>query len=245
MKHNTDILNELMEISTLLAGIEKHNLFTVPAGYFEQLPGLLLMEVRDGEQGILNDISRKNEASVPAGYFDHLADTILSRIKKEQLQTPAGELRELSPMLYSIRDANPFTVPAGYFNSLSASIMDKLKSPASKLSVVRRTSSVFMKYAVAAAFTGIMALGVFKFTSPTIAKTDASAWTMNVDKELDNVSDDDMIRYLEANGENVDAITVASKTLDENELPTQADYLNDEKALDNYLDNVNTNELKN
>ena len=70
-------------------------------------------------------------------------------------------------------------------------------------------------------------------------------FAIDVDKELDKVMDDDMIKYLETNGENIDAVSVASNTLNENDLPSQDDYLNDDKALDNYLDNINSGNLKN
>ena len=245
MENRTDILNELKTISPLLAGMEKVNVFTVPAGYFEDLSDYVFMSILGNGGGILNTISRKDPARVPDGYFEKLADSILNRIRKEQSDTAADELKTLSPMLYSIQDVPVYAVPEDYFNGLANNILHKIQVRKSSLSVVSRTSAVFMRYAVAAVFTGAMALGVFKFSSSPISKNGDTAWSMNVDKELDKVSDDDMIKYLENNGENVDAITVASKTLDENDLPSQSDYLNDDKALDNYLDNVNTNNSKN
>ena len=244
MEINIDILNELKGISPLLAGMEKLNVFTVPQGYFESLSGLILMTVKEEETGFLDHISRATTATVPAGYFDGLADKILDRVRAQQNETAAAELRVLSPMLYSIQNENVFKVPGGYFETLPGAIVDRIKSTQTKVIVMPKRSATFMKYAAAAVFTGLMALGVFKFTSP--ANTNAGeAWTMNVDKELDKVSNNDIIKYLESNSENVDALTVASKTLDANDMPSQDDYLNDDKALDKYLDNINVGDLKN
>ena len=243
METGIDILNELKGLSSLLAGMEKLNVFTVPQGYFENLPGLMLMAVKD-ETGFLDHISRTTTATVPAGYFDGLADTILNRVKAQQNETAAAELRVLSPMLYSIQNENVFEVPAGYFDTLPEAIVEKIHPHQTKVIVMRKRSTAFMKYAVAAAFTGVMALGVFKFTAPADVKG-GDAMTINIDKELDKVSNEDIIKYLEANGENVDATTVAGKTLDANDLPSQDDYINDDKALDKYLDNITANDLKN
>ena len=245
METKNDILNELNELSPLLAEMEKLNVYTVPEGYFEGLSTLIQMGIQESGEGVLNSISRQHTASVPSGYFENLADTIMNRIKEEEAETALVELKALSPLLYAIQDANVYEVPDGYFNGFAGQIINMVKPSRSGLRVISRTSAVFMRYAVAAAFTGVMALGIFKFTSSNIANNHGSAWTMNVDKELDKVADDDMIKYLETNSENVDAVTVASKTLNENELPSQADYLNDDKALDNYLENINSGDLKN
>ena len=38
---------------------------------------------------------------------------------------------------------------------------------------------------------------------------------------------------------------MVANSVDENELPSQEDYLLDEKALDKYLSSINVNDLKN
>ena len=154
-------------------------------------------------------------------------------------------------MLYSIQNENVYQVPKDYFAGLSEDILSKLQQP--KVVTMRRRSSTFVKYAVAAAFTGVMALGVFKFLAPAEMKQTQPGYVTaglqmqnsNVDEELAKVSDEDIIKYLAANNENIDAQTVASKTLNESELPSQADYIMDDQALDKYLDNINTNETNN
>jgi hypothetical protein len=102
---------------------------------------------------------------------------------------------------------------------------------------------------VAAVFTGVIALGVYQFTAnetKVLPDFYANAQQIkDVDAELAKVSDDDIIKYLQANGENIDAQTLASNITNESELPEQVDYLTDDKALDKFLDNIDINELKN
>ena len=66
----------------------------------------------------------------------------------------------------------------------------------------------------------------------------------DVDGELSKISDDDIVKYLEAGGTNVKDAIVAN-SVDDNELPAQEDYLLDEKALENYLNSINLDNLKN
>jgi hypothetical protein len=292
MENSIDILNELKELSPTLAAIEKLNVFTVPAGYFEYLSSDILMGI-DAENGLLDITSTNSSAEVPLGYFDSLAASILDKIKAQDIaeteidilsselinlrsknvfEVPAGyfdslagsilakiktagvedavaEIRALSPMLYSIQNEHVFKVPPGYFENLNAEVLDKVNEQPKVVTMQRRSSS-FAKYAVAAAFTGLVALSVFKFTGSTTKEVvlpgyvTAGLKVQDVDQELAKISDDDIVKYLEANGTDVKAAMVAN-SVDENELPTQDDYLMDEKALDKYLNSINVNDLKN
>ena len=302
METRLDILNELKELSPVIAGIEKVNVFTVPEGYFENLHNDILTGIESEKSLVINAFSNASSTDVPQGYFDTLADTILNKIKMQhaenafdELRTlspmlysiqnenvfavPQGyfdslpgavlnkikmqnavsasdELRTLSPMLYSIQNENIFTVPQGYFDSLSDTILDRVKPEQTKVVSMRRRSSTFMKYAVAAAFTGVMALGVFKLADdkrvsvdPVLANSIVGIGTEiarenKFDEELAKINDADIVKYLEASGNDVNAALVAN-SVDENELPNQVDYLMDEKALDNYLDNINVKGLSN
>ena len=207
MQNETDILNELREISPLLAGMSKTNVFRVPDSYFNSLAG-----------------------------------QILSRIKQQQPLSVYNDDLSFSPLLQSLKEKNVFEVPDGYFEQFASGMVSRVQPGKTRVVFMRS----FFKYAVAAVFTGVLALGVVKFNQPVNTKLDATVLAgqqiskdHKFDQEFDKVADDDIIKYLEANGENVDAQMVASKTLDENELPSQDDYLNDDKALDKYLENVN------
>lgn len=246
MENRIDILNELKELSPVIAGLEKVNVFSVPQGYFEYLSTDVMTGI-EIEMGLQNNTS--SAENIPLGYFDSLAETVLQKIKAQYSEDALAELRALSPMLYSIQNENIYTVPGGYFENLVADVLDKVLPTQTKVVVMKKRSSVFLKYAVAAVFTGIMALGVFKFTG-TPAKTELPDYVaqglkiQNVDDELAKVTDTEIIKFLEANGSDVDAALIAN-SIDENELPSQEDYFMDDKALDKYLNSINVNDLKN
>ena len=245
MENSIDILNELKELSPTIAAMEKVNVFRVPQGYFEHLGADILMGI-ETENGIT---IASPAGDVPTGYFDGLAGSILAKIKTQQAEDAATEIRALSPMLYSIQNENVFKVPQGYFEGLSETVLNTVNPQVKVVSMKRRTTA-FFKYAVAAAFTGVMALGVFKFTGNTNEKIELPAYVtdglkvQDVDQELAKISDADIVKFLEANGTDVKTAMVAG-SIDENELPSQEDYLLDEKALDKYLNSINVNDLKN
>jgi hypothetical protein len=249
MENSVDILNELKEISPVIAGIGKRNVFTVPAGYFENLGKAVLINVQESTGSVLGSIGNPSSVQeVPQGYFESLAGNILNKIKAAD--SAAVELNTLSPMLHSIQNKNVFTVPEGYFQSLSQQILNTVQPQQATVVTMRRRSTTILKYALAAVFTGAMALGVYKFTGIGVQKVALPAYVTagqkinNVDEELAKINDEDIIKYLQINGNDVDAALVAG-SIDGKELPTQEDYLTDDKALDKYLDNVDLKDLKN
>ncbi len=128
MKKAPEILNELMAISPLLAGLEKVNVFSVPEGYFDDL------QFRITNYAILNNTSpventaKRSLQRVPEGYFDTLSDSILGKIRAIYPESAGEELRDLSPMLYNLNRENVLTIPDGYFDTLSGAILSKVKT---------------------------------------------------------------------------------------------------------------------
>ena len=232
----------------------------VPNGYFNTLANTILTKIKaqefeDADTEIkalspqLFNVKNKRTFETPPGYFDSLAGSILTKIRAQETEDAATEIRTLSPMLYSIQNKNVFEVPQGYFKNVSDDVLNNVK-PQPKVITMQSRSSSFLKYAVAAAFTGVMALGVFKFTTKTNDDSvlpgyvTAGLQVQNVDQELANISDAEIVKYLESSGTDVKAAVVAN-SVDENELPSQEDYLMDEKALDKYLNSINIDHLKN
>lgn len=233
----------------------------VPRGYFDTLADSILTKIKAQEfedaateirvlSPQLFSVKNENTFEAPLGYFDSLADSILTKIKAQEVEDAATEIRALSPMLYSIQNENVFEVPQGYFENLRDDVLNKVK-PQPKVVTMQRRTTAFFKYAVAAAFTGVMALGVFKFTDNTNKEIVLPEYVIiglndikDVDQELAKISDADIVKYLEANGTDVNAAMVAN-SVDKNELPSQEDYLLDDQALDKYLNSINVDELKN
>jgi len=246
MENSNSILHEIQEISPLIAAIEKKNVFTVPDGYFDWVSENVITAIKYDDAVVFNNQS----GHIPQGYFDGLADSIMTRIKAGENESSDDELRILSPMLYSVQNENVFMVPEGYFDTLHDVILDKIKPRPAKLVSLKRKTSVVIKYSVAAAFTGVMALGVFRFTE-TRGKADPlpdyvvdGLKIKDVDQELSKLSDAAIIQYLEASGSDVKTALVVN-SVDENSLPSEEDYLFDEQALDKYLNSINISETKN
>ena len=247
MENRTEILNELQSLSPTLAGLQGLNVYTVPNGYFNVLSEDILHTIQLAQYGVIYSAQKKDTTDVPQGYFENLADTILAKIK--QVDNVSGELRRLSPMLYSAQNEKVYTVPKNYFEQLHTELVEKVQPQQTIVITMRKRNFTFIKYAVAAVFIGIITFGAFKFTTTnklddTTKQGLAIAKNNSFDTELDKLTDEDIVKYLSNSSTDADVALIVN-VVDENELPTQEDYLTDEKALDNFLDNVNLENLKN
>ena len=124
MHTNTDILNELSIISPLIAKINNKNVLTAPAGYFDSLSDTILLGLQEDMAFLkpLNDFT----PDVPAGYFDQLSDKILDKIRLTEVA--GNELKNLSPILASIKKNEIFEVPKDYFELVSTQFFEHLYS---------------------------------------------------------------------------------------------------------------------
>ncbi len=246
MKSGKEISEELLSISPVLAGLEKLNPFTVPAGYFENLSDVLLIISRN-EESFPGIPSNKNVFGVPGGYFENLAENILGKIRNEAIETPSVELRNLSPLLYSVQNENVFEVPKGYFDHLPGNVLEKIAPQQARIVSLKVRSLV--KYAVAAMLTGMVALGVYKYmdrsnngtttitpiaTLEPFVEKGKNMTEDQFNKALDNLSSEDIGKYLEKHADESDVAFLESG-IDENSLPNEEDYLLDEKTLDNFI----------
>jgi hypothetical protein len=124
MENRNNILNELREISPVVADISYQAPYTVPAGYFEGLPSRLLQLVKALEATpVLPPASHPYQ--VPQGYFEGLANTILQRVK--------GEEATLSAALQQA-NKNPYQVPQGYFEGFAETVLQRIKQEGTTLS---------------------------------------------------------------------------------------------------------------
>src|SRR3989442_2439234 len=124
MSNRHNILNELMQISTLVANLSAENPYKIPPGYFEGLAEDVMNRIKDlkeEEKDIplpVLSADQKNPFEVPRGYFEELADIIVNRIKATETPSPQEELDALSPLLGQIDKKVPFSLPKGYFEEL-------------------------------------------------------------------------------------------------------------------------------
>ncbi len=247
MKHSPLIYDELKAVSPFLAEQEKTNVFSVPQDYFSGLTGELSQKIK-GESFIL-PASETHFFKVPEGYFDSLPGNILSKIKSLEQENSSEEPDHISPMLDALKNKNVFTVPVGYFDTLAGKIFNKIQPP--KVVVMKRRST-FWNYAAAAVLTGIMAVSALwtKNNSaehlqvannnniPSYVK-DASKYKdqQQINAGIANLTDDDIIKYLENTSTDADDATLAA-SIDAKDLPSEQDYLIDENTLNNYLHKI-------
>ena len=118
--------------------------------------------------------------------------------------------------------------------------------------------SRIIRYASAAILVGAITFGIIKFSDKpatssveqNIAVLDPSiekGRQMNdteFNQALENLTTTDITNYLEKNGDITD-VAALGNNLDEKDLPSQDDYLMDEKTLENYLDKIDLTTLNN
>lgn len=233
MENKETILNELREISPLLAGLQKVNVYTVPDGYFTNLAATLYSISANP----IPEFGKKETYQAPQGYFENLPLAVLEKIKAQE----NNELIETAPMLASIGNKNVYAVPAGYFESLSAEIIQKVNA-SSQTKVVSMKRSSWLKYAIAAVFVGVVSFGVIQFAGNKqvasggfTAQQYENAIKTDVEKGLDELSDESIINFLDESGD-ADAAVVAS-FVNEEELPDALDYMLDDNTLEDFLNN--------
>jgi hypothetical protein len=242
MKFSPEIFEELNAISPLLTGIEKKNVFSVPQGYFDELTINTFKRLNTGDF--------KTALTVPKGYFEGLATSVLGKIRSLG-DDAATELRTLSPMLYSIQNENVFKVPRGYFNNLENDILDKvIARPQAKVVELKKRDSIW-KYAVAAVVTGVIGVSSLmmfntrqstKSNDMSVAIEEAGKFKneKQINGAIATLSDDDIIKYLEKAGTDIDNEALAAG-IDESALPETEDYMLDENILDTYLNETDKN----
>src|SRR5437016_4911116 len=127
MQRSHEILNELEQLSMVVAGISRQMPYEAPEGYFSEFPGKILPLL---EQDILEKAPSPNwgkgpALSVPEGYFEGFASRMMDKIRASE---PAGEAGELSPLLSRIGKNMPYQVPEGYFDtSIPSTVLLTLK----------------------------------------------------------------------------------------------------------------------
>ncbi|MEP7106595.1 MAG: hypothetical protein ABI760_01410 [Ferruginibacter sp.] len=237
----------------------------VPEGYFDQLAASILNKIKSVETStdetrnlspLLHGIQKKNVFEVPAGYFEGLDSIIIDKITKA---TSKEELKGISPLLFIIQNKAVFEVPDGYFSHLPDNILKKVYPRPARVTNMWNRSS-FIKYAVAAMLTGVTVLGLYRyFDKPGSTKTNENNTVAALDTSIEkgknmddkqfnealgNLTNADIARYLETNGDITD-VAVLRNNLDESNLPSQEDYLLDETTLDNFLKEIEKTSLNN
>jgi len=244
MEKTSEILNELQAISPFLANIDKINVFEVPEDYFQ------LLDKRITTTVFLTGNKKNETQKVPEGYFEGLSNKILSAIKNTE--DAKEEIKNISPVLFSLKDKSTFTVPEHYFENLSNTIFTKIKVKKAKVISIN-SSKRWWKYAAAAAVAGIITIGSLQifnkksisdnadqiaFASANVPDYIKLSFQYKTPQQLDNgiasLSDADIVNYLQQHGNVLDDDLI-SNNIDTTELPDAVDYLINDNTLNNFL----------
>jgi hypothetical protein len=212
MSDRNTIQDELNELNSGLNPAPGDNPFSVPEGYFEGLASSILAKIKGeaplsaGEEiaqlsPLLAGISRQLPYSVPEGYFQSNVDGLKAFTSED----------EESLVLSFLNKDMPYEVPMGYFANLPGQILEKVSAKGAK--VVHLGARKWMRYAVAAAVTGIIAIsGFFYFNNRGGSK--ASSDPVVAVKKASIQELDDFIKTTAVNDEKaqVTAKNTATKT---------------------------------
>lgn len=235
MARNKDILNELEQISAVVAQINPVVPYQVPEVYFETLSSVIMARVAAGgleENSLLQVAGKQMPQDVPAGYFDNLSESILAKIKTEPQQTVTDELASLSPLLAGISKQNVYKVPAGYFDSLAAEVTTQLKEETKVVSIF--SHKLIIRYAAAAVVFTMIAFGInMLLKQQSTSNPIAGITEKQFNNELAALSDDAIVSYLQMTSDTKD-IEKINESIDHSKLPEETDYI-DQEFLDSLM----------
>lgn len=241
MTRNKDILNELEQMSPVVAKLNPVVPYQVPEVYFDTLAPVIMARIAAGgqeENSLLQVAGKQMPQQTPVGYFDTLSENILEKIKAAPTQTAADELAELSPLLSGINKTNVYEVPTGYFNTVADIVNAQVKPQAKVVSIFSRKN--ILRFAAAAVVFTMVAFGVntlLQRQSTSIAFAIAKVEPINTqkqfNKELSALSDDAIVNYLKMTADTKDVEKI-SESIDQTQLPEETDYM-DEEFLENFM----------
>jgi len=249
MEQRDNILQELREMNSDLAGFRQQSVFQVPGGYFDNLAGEILKKVKALEAAsakeelaflspILSTISNTAPYSVPAGYFEAFENKLKEIVFAGNDQTVKEELEGLSPLLGQLKDKPTYSVPEGYFEQLKGS--NRSAGHATKAKVIPITRRKWFRYAAAAIVVGVVATIGFTLLNKkeTIDPSDKSfSW---IQKNMKKVSTDDINEFVElANTASADIVKSESKDEISNLLKDVSD-----KEIQDFLNDTQTAETE-
>lgn len=128
---------------------------------------------------------------VPGEYFEDFPGKMMAQIRAmERKEEITAELAELSPFLAAIPRQSPFTVEDGYFDALTSNVSArKLEAPPGKVVKMSRRLRLYKKCLVAAAIAGAISIGAVLLSK--------QFGTKSLDKQLAQLSDQEIIDYLQ------------------------------------------------
>ena len=222
--------------SLLLEEINKAIPYHLPLGYFDGFTAGVIARIKSEKTAsevteelqslspLLSAIEKTPTYSVPEDYFTGLSGELKESIRT--MESLSGEAENLPAWLQDLKTKAVYAVPQGYFDSFAASVLSKTQAFRPKAKIVSFSSrKPWMKYAAAAAFTGVLlTIGFFTFNKST------NNLPPDPIASLSKVSNQEMINYLESQNLPMDEPVVNSASgqdLNDNDIKDLFDEIPD------------------
>lgn len=199
MEYNSDILQELKEISPLLLQTKNKNPYIIASSYFNDLSEVVLHKIKADDEAF-SSFTRINPYTAPVNYFDLLSNNIIERINLGADKNEVfAEMEEISPLLNTISKAPVYSIPPRYFNEVIASNHGEVERGSKEVErsskiVYFRRSKKMLSYAIAAIIIGLLSVGIFL----VIGKERATTTTAHVETlpEVNRLSEQEIVDFL-------------------------------------------------
>ena len=235
MNSRITIQSELKELNIQLPLEKSAEVYSVPEGYFEGFAASVLNRIKAENASPIDElasvspflaqISKKMPFAVPQGYFSQSTEGLSDWVKEEE---------DLPEWLQSARQM-PYTVPTEYFESFQDIILRKVVKKEAKVITIS-SSRKWMRYAVAAVITGIIAVSSILYFGNNQSVDPAAQPHEWVAKKLKNVPDKELEEFINSADANTTAIA-KTETADNAEVRKLIKDIPDSE-LDKFLNEV-------
>lgn len=174
---------------------------------------------------------------VPSGYFEALPAKLMAAIHtSEHTQEVTDELNEISPFLAAIPRQNPFTAPDGYFEGLDREVLMHIgKEQPGRIVKMARRVKLFKRCLAAAVIAGVISIGGVMLSK--------SYSDNSLDKQLAQISDQEIEDYLQSNTDAFDNEDIFTNVSLEDNTPSVLPDELSEDEIENYLEDNLLKEL--
>lgn len=107
-RHNIE--QELVSISSTVAGLPRHTPYHVPTGYFEQLPDVVLLQAKKEMPKTVSVLA------APDNYFEQLPQQLLQKISETNTAPPATKRIPLKAIGWAVAAMMIFAVGLGSYD---------------------------------------------------------------------------------------------------------------------------------
>lgn len=195
MQRKQTIIEELMNMGSLLYEHQPAEIYQVPENYFEHLPNLIVFRISVEED--LDKIKLSETYQVHPEYFESFPAKMLNLNKEGVYISVSEELAALSPLLSGLKKETPYTVKENYFEGLSSLPLNETDKKEEARIIPFFKPKIWLRYAAAAIVIGIVGLSgiwIYKQNSVIDPVEDPYAWVKEKTKKISN---DDLESFIE------------------------------------------------